>query len=148
MASRVSAYVKEGYIVRVRPDVNTFVSSRQAASTVTHVFRVSAPCICIGCCVLCLSRASADGPVPYALPQEARSNSTARATALLKAGAHILSTDFPTLPTYFPSTYAVRLCYWISTQLLCWCLIGSELQRARVTALVSCQLPLNESRFD
>ena len=29
MASRVSAYVEEGYIVRVRPDVDTLVSSRR-----------------------------------------------------------------------------------------------------------------------
>ena len=58
MASRVAAYVKQGYMVRVRPDVGT---------------------------------------------TEARANSTTRANALLKAGAHILSTDFPVLPTFFAS---------------------------------------------
>ena len=63
--------------------------------------------------------------MPYALPQEARSNSTARATALLKAGAHILSTDSPTLPTYFPSTYAVRCLLLMDFDKVTYLLVGA-----------------------
>lgn len=40
--------------------------------------------------------------------QEARANDYTRANAMLQAGAHILSTDFPVLPTFFASKYAVR----------------------------------------
>ena len=38
---------------------------------------------------------------------EARTNSTQRAQALSAAGAHFMSTDFPSLPTYFNSTFQV-----------------------------------------
>ncbi|KAL3158498.1 hypothetical protein ABBQ38_010730 [Trebouxia sp. C0009 RCD-2024] len=39
---------------------------------------------------------------------EARNNFTARQDALVTAGAQIIKTDFPTLPTHFPSSYVVR----------------------------------------
>ena len=42
--------------------------------------------------------------------QEARASNYTRAQAFLDAGAHILSTDFPVLPTFFNSSYAVRIC--------------------------------------
>lgn len=38
---------------------------------------------------------------------EARNNFTARRDALVTAGAQILKTDFPTLPTHFASSYVV-----------------------------------------
>mmetsp|Transcript_6161 Transcript_6161/g.17685 ORF Transcript_6161/g.17685 Transcript_6161/m.17685 type:complete len:445 (+) Transcript_6161:269-1603(+) len=40
---------------------------------------------------------------------EARANDPSRARTLLAAGAHFTSTDFPSLPTYFNSSYQVRL---------------------------------------
>lgn len=41
--------------------------------------------------------------------REARANDPSRAQALLAAGAHWLSTDFPSQPTMFNSSYQVRL---------------------------------------
>ena len=38
---------------------------------------------------------------------EARNNFTTRQDALVTAGAQILKTDFPTLPTHFASSYVV-----------------------------------------
>lgn len=40
---------------------------------------------------------------------EARANDPSRARTLLAAGAHFTSTDFPSLPTYFNSSYQVLL---------------------------------------
>ncbi len=41
--------------------------------------------------------------------EEARASDPSRAQALLAAGAHFTSTDFPSLPTFFNSSYEVRL---------------------------------------
>lgn len=38
---------------------------------------------------------------------EARANNTERVRALSAAGAHFISTDYPSLPTFFNSSYQV-----------------------------------------
>ncbi len=53
------------------------------------------------------------------MTQEARASNYTRAQAFLDAGAHILSTDFPVLPTFFNSTYAVRNSSGPTQQLCC-----------------------------
>lgn len=48
---------------------------------------------------------------------EARNNFTARRDALVTAGAQILKTDFPTLPTHFASSYVVckfQTSHWLA----------------------------------
>jgi hypothetical protein len=109
-AGRVTGFADRGYIVRVRSDYDTLEARANDTSRVCH----QKGNVTLASYMCCLHRMpSIVGAALQMQPRyhEARGPDASvlesQVKALAAAGAHIISTDFPSLPTYFNSSYQV-----------------------------------------